>query len=100
MEYKVASAKEIPPGKMISISYRGKSILVANLAGKYYAIGNSCTHLGCFLSAGVLTGEKVACPCKGSVFDITNGEVLKGPAEIPEPTYKLAVKGDRIKLIE
>jgi 3-phenylpropionate/trans-cinnamate dioxygenase ferredoxin subunit len=99
MEYIIASVKDIPPGKMISISHQGKNILVANFDGKFYAIGNSCTHLGCFLSAGVLNGEKVECPCKGSVFDIKTGEVLKGPAVVPEPTYKLAVEEDQVILI-
>jgi 3-phenylpropionate/trans-cinnamate dioxygenase ferredoxin subunit len=93
------SIKDLPPGKMINISYQGKNILVANSNGKYYAIGNNCTHLGCLLSRGILNGEEVQCPCKGSVFDIRTGAVLQGPAEVPEPTYNLTVKEDRVILI-
>ena len=100
MEYKIGSKKDLPPGNMAGITHHGKNILVANLDGKYYAIGNSCTHLGCFLSAGILDREKVQCPCLGSIFDIRTGAILKGPAEAPEPTYNLKVEGDQIILIE
>jgi len=78
---KVASIKELGPGKMVGVEAGGKEIFMVNLAGKYYAIGNVCTHVGCMLSDGVLKGESVQCPCHGSVFDVKTGKVLKGPAE-------------------
>ena len=88
MEYKIAEVKDLLPGEMIDISQQGKSILVTNLNGTYYALGNNCTHLGCFLSKGILEEEKIHCPCLGSVFDVRTGEVLQGPAEEPEPVYE------------
>ena len=100
MKSVIASVKDVPPGKMINAVHRGKNILVANVGGRYYAVGNNCTHLGCLLSLGTLIGEKVQCPCKGSIFDLWTGAVLQGPAEVPEPVYKLKVEGDQIFLIE
>ena len=96
MEVKIASVKDLPSGTMKGVESNGQQILIANLKGKYYAIGNTCTHSGCSLSDGSLNGEKVRCPCHGSTFDVMTGSVLKGPAENPEPSYELKVDGDQI----
>ena len=99
MEVVIASTKDVPPGKMKGIRAKGKVMLLANLNGEYFAIGNVCTHEGCTVSDGTLQGEKVQCPCHGSTFDVRTGAVLKGPAEKPEPLFKLRVEGDQILLV-
>ncbi len=81
---------------MIGVENAGKRILVANVNGQYYAIGNTCTHRGCTVSEGILTGDKVQCPCHGSTFNVRTGDVVKGPAKKPEPSFKLRVDGDQI----
>jgi nitrite reductase/ring-hydroxylating ferredoxin subunit len=89
---KVASKQEITEGKIKAVDVTGVSVLLANIAGEYYAIGNKCTHRGCKLSSGVFEGETVKCPCHKSVFNVKTGEVVHGPASKPEPKY--AVKGE------
>jgi nitrite reductase/ring-hydroxylating ferredoxin subunit len=96
MEIKIASARSLPPGKMIGIEKNGKSILLANVKGEFFAIGNICMHEGCILAEGTLSGEKIECPCHGSTYDVRTGKVLKGPAKKPEPAFKLRVEGDQI----
>jgi len=96
MELRATSIGDLPSGKMIGIESNGKKVLIANLGGKYYAIGNTCTHMRCTLSEGSLSQERVQCPCHGSTFDVRTGSVLKGPAKNPEPFYKLRVDGDQI----
>jgi len=95
---KVASAKDLESGKMMGVKAGGKSILVVNVQGKYYAIGNVCTHMGCMLSDGDLKGETVTCSCHGSKFDVKNGKVVGGPATKPEPSYQVEVEKDEIKV--
>jgi nitrite reductase/ring-hydroxylating ferredoxin subunit len=99
VEVKIASTKDLPNGKMIGVEHEGKSILVANWNGNYYAIGNVCTHEGCTVSGGTLSGFKVRCPCHGSTFDIRTGTVIAGPAQEAEPSYRLKVAGDQILLV-
>ena len=41
---KVAETKDIQPSRMKEVQLDGKSICVANIEGKYYAIDNICTH--------------------------------------------------------
>jgi nitrite reductase/ring-hydroxylating ferredoxin subunit len=96
MEIEVALTKNLPPGKMAGVLKNGKGILVANVNGEYFAIGNVCTHMGCKLSEGTLSGEKVECPCHGSAFNIRTGAIMNGPAGKPEPSYKVKIDGDKI----
>ena len=96
MEIIIAATTDVKPGEMIGIEKEGKSILLANVAGTYYAIGNVCTHMGCSLSDGTLDGDAVACPCHGSIFNVKTGGVNKGPARDPEPTFALRIDGDKI----
>ncbi len=96
MEIEIAYTKDIAPGNMVGVEKNGKAVLIANVNGTYYAIGNICTHMGCNLSKGILTEDKVQCACHGSVFNVKTGAVEKGPTEIPEPSYRLRVDGDRI----
>ena len=94
--FKVASTKDLSPGKMKGVEAGGKQVLLANLAGQYYAIGNVCAHMGCLLSDGILKGENVQCVCHGSVFDVKTGKVVNGPAQKPEPAYQVKLEGDQI----
>jgi nitrite reductase/ring-hydroxylating ferredoxin subunit/uncharacterized membrane protein len=68
----------------------GMPVLVTRRNGALYAIGDTCTHLGCLLSKGALDGDVVTCYCHQSQFDVTTGQLLRGPADYPEP--KLAVR--------
>ena len=96
MDVVIASAKSIQPGKLMAVVKGDTQMLVANVDGKYYAIGNVCTHMGCLLSDGILKGEKVVCICHGSTFDLKTGAVVHGPAKNTEPSYPLKVEGEQI----
>jgi len=93
---KVALAKDLESGKMTSVEVADKEILLTNFGGEFYAIGNRCTHMSCMLSDGTLDGDKVHCMCHGSVFDVKTGSVVKGPAKISEPSFKVKVEGDQV----
>jgi len=93
---KVASVKDLEAGGIRGVESGDKEIVVANLDGKYYAIGNRCTHMGCMLSDGTLKEESIACPCHGSVFELKTGNVVKGPAKKPESVFQVKVEGDQV----
>ena len=93
---RVASASEIPDGKMKKVIVGSQQVLVANVKGKYYAIGNVCTHLGGPLDKGILEGHEVECPLHRSHFDVTNGQVKRGPAMRPEPVYEVKIESGSI----
>jgi nitrite reductase/ring-hydroxylating ferredoxin subunit len=93
---KVAETKDIQPSKMKAAEVDGEKVCVANVEGKYYAIGNVCTHLGGPLAEGKLEGYEVQCPWHGSKFDIRSGKVTRPPAMRSEPTYEIKVEDDSI----
>jgi glycine betaine catabolism B len=92
----VANAKDIQPSQMKAVEVNGEKVCLANVEGKYYAIGNVCTHLGGPLAEGKLEGYEVQCPWHGSRFDIRTGIVAKPPAARSEPTYEIKLEDDNI----
>jgi nitrite reductase/ring-hydroxylating ferredoxin subunit len=43
-------------------------------------------------------GSTIVCPCHGSVFDVTSGDVMTGPATEPVTSYPTRVEGDVIQI--
>lgn len=70
---RVARLADIPPGTMKGVKARGKEILVANVDGEAYAIGDRCTHMRARLHKGKLEGTIVECPWHGTRYDVTDG---------------------------
>ena len=95
---KVADTSDIQPSHMKEVQVDGESICIVNVKGKYYAIGNICTHEGGPLADGTLEGYEVECPWHGSKFDVRTGEVKEPPASEPESVYQIKVDGNKILL--
>ena len=92
----VGLAKDVPPGAMKGYRAGDRGIVVSNIGGKFYAVGDKCTHRGCTLSKGRMEGEVVTCPCHESRFNLKTGAVVRGPATEPEPAYSVTVEGEGI----
>lgn len=95
---KVANISQVPEGKMMKFEVAGEEALVTKVDGKFYAIGNVCTHRGGPLNEGELEGTTVTCPWHGGQFDITSGLAVGPPAISPEPKYGVKVEGNSILL--
>jgi nitrite reductase/ring-hydroxylating ferredoxin subunit len=95
---KIGAVKELEYTPMKGVVVDGKEILIIKTGTKIFAIGNKCTHMGCKLSSGKLEGETVRCPCHGSMFNVRTGEVVKGPAKNPEPSYPVTVENGEISI--
>ena len=92
----VAGADDLKEGEMRAFDVRGTKIAVANVAGTFYAFGDTCTHRQCSLAEGDLEETTVICPCHGSEFDVTSGDVLRGPAREPVGAYEVLVEGGNL----
>ena len=93
---KVAETKDVQASQMIAAEVNGEKVCIANVEGRYYAIGNVCTHMGGPLAEGKLEEHVVQCPWHGSRFDIRTGEVVRPPAIRPEPTYEVKEENNNI----
>jgi len=92
----IAKAGELREGTMKRIDIGGRRILLANVAGRLYAVDDTCTHEEASLSTGVLKGELVKCPLHNSRFNVRTGEALEEPAEEDLRTYPVREEGGRI----
>jgi|SRR5579864_3031331 len=90
---KVADAADIPVGRMKQVTFDGQPVVIANVAGTFYAFGGSCTHDDGPLADGELEGTVVTCPWHFSQFDVTSGQVVEPPAEDPVRSYSVHVEG-------
>ena len=96
MLIKVGSVKDIAAGEMRVFDVAGTRVTVANVEGQLHALDDTCTHTGCSLAKGRLTGITVTCACHGSQFDVTTGAVLRGPAQRPERSRTVQVEGEHL----
>ena len=94
----LARADDLKEGDLQAFDVRGTKIAVANIAGTFYAFGDTCTHRGCSLAEGDLEGTTVTCPCHGAEFDGRSGAVLRGPAREPVETYKVRAEGENLEI--
>jgi len=75
---------------------RGRFYLARLEDGGFLALSSKCTHLGCTVP-WVEKEIKFACPCHGSVFDIT-GAVINPPAPRPLDIYPLFIENNVVKV--
>ncbi len=79
MEYvKAAQTTELTAGSKKKIMVGSKAILLANIDGAFYAIDNTCPHLGGSLADGKLEDGNIVCPKHGSTFDVKTGKAVHG----------------------
>ena len=77
----------------------GKQVLVVNVDGQIFAIGNKCTHRGGPLNEGTLEDKVVTCPWHGGQFDVTTGKAVGPPANTGEPTYSVKIEGNNVMIV-
>ena len=95
---KVADAKDLPPGKSLSVEFGGERVALFNVDGTLYAIGDSCTHVGGPLSQGQVSGTSVICPLHGATFDLKTGNATTAPGSGAVKCYPVRAEGDEIQL--
>ncbi len=73
-------------------------IMLLRQGGDIHAISATCTHLGGPLDEGKVEGDRVTCPWHGSVFCVTDGKVMHGPAVAPQPSYDVRERDGKIEV--
>ncbi len=92
----IAPASELPNGERLFVELGDKPIVVFNIAGQFFAIGDVCSHDDGPLGDGVIEGFNVVCPRHGAEFDIRTGKVMQMPAVVDIPAYPVIVRDGTI----
>jgi 3-phenylpropionate/trans-cinnamate dioxygenase ferredoxin subunit len=96
--FEIASVAELPEGERLFIEAAGRSIVIFNLAGNFYAIGDVCSHDNGPVGDGEIEEHEIICPRHGARFDIRTGKATSLPAVVDIPSYPVRVIGDMIEI--
>ncbi|GGD26238.1 Rieske (2Fe-2S) protein [Nocardioides daphniae] len=80
---------DVPVGGCAVVSAL-KLVVTQPSEGQFKAFSSLCTHQGCEVSSS--SDGEIPCTCHGSRFSLTDGSVIKGPAEVPLEEVAVEVK--------
>ena len=96
----VAKVGEIPPGEGRAFTVNSRRVAIFFQKGAYYAINDTCPHMGASLADGYLDDTGVLCPWHAWKFCVRNGTWLDNPkSQIKTDTYEVRVSGDEIQVM-
>ena len=88
----IAPVSELPNGERMFVDIGDTPIVIFNIAGQLFAIGDVCSHDDGPLGDGDVEGFNVACPRHGAEFDVCTGKVISMPAVVDIPAYPVQVR--------
>lgn len=88
----IAPVSELPSGERLFVDLGDKPVVLFNIAGQIFAIGDICTHDDGPLGDGVLEGFNVVCPRHGAEFDVRTGQAIQMPAVVDIPAYPVVIR--------
>ncbi|MFF4898076.1 Rieske 2Fe-2S domain-containing protein [Streptomyces sp. NPDC001068] len=71
-------------------------LIVRDEDGTVAALADRCSHLSGPLSEGDIAEGCVVCPWHGSVFRLSDGAPVRGPATAPQPSFETRTEADGI----
>lgn len=83
---------------MKTIVHQNIPVLIANVNGKFYAIGAICKHEDWDLSEGILEDHHVTCGGHGAIWDLETGEADYVEPLEKELIFEVRTDGDYILL--
>jgi 3-phenylpropionate/trans-cinnamate dioxygenase ferredoxin subunit len=112
----IGRVDEMPPGTKRHIEVVGRGIAVFNVAGRFFALRDTCPHRGGPLSAGTIVGsitstmpgyyeydpvrKFIKCPWHGWEYDLETGQSSFDPANRRVRAYPVAIKAGAALLAE
>ena len=94
----IAYVMDVPPGAMRAFDVDGTRVLVANVAGEFYAVRNQCPGSMAPLDLGSFSPPIVVCPWHNDAFDIRTGKRSDGVQGEVLAVLPIAIVGDSIQL--
>ncbi|MEU3660364.1 Rieske 2Fe-2S domain-containing protein [Streptomyces sp. NPDC032940] len=97
--HRVGSVDEFPVGRAVRRTVDDVPVLVVREAGgTFHALAERCSHLAGPLSEGAIADGCVECPWHGSVFRLSDGWNVRGPATAPQPAFDTRVVDGHVEI--
>jgi len=98
-EVRVGTVEDVPLNEGRLVTVAGRPLAVFKTESGWYAIDNTCTHMGGPLADGMVAEDSVACPMHDRRFSLATGEpinhecgaVARYPVEVRDEEVFLAV---------
>lgn len=94
----VASLAELTPDTLVRVSAGDVPVVLLRQGGEVRALSATCVHAGGPLDEGTVVDGCVRCPWHGSMFRLTDGKVMRGPAAAAQPSWQVRVAGERVQV--
>jgi nitrite reductase/ring-hydroxylating ferredoxin subunit len=98
----VIGESELPQERAIRVTVGDVDIFLYRTGERLFAMDNRCTHMSGPLHRGTVNARApqptVTCPVHGSMFWMSNGRVIRGPAPRPQPIFDARVNEGTIEV--
>ena len=94
----IAPQDQLPVGERLFVDVGDRQIVIINLAGNLYAIGDVCSHDNGPVGDGEIEGNEIICPRHGARFDIRTGKTMGLPALVDIPAYPVRIHAGMIEI--
>lgn len=94
----IAPISELGNGERIFVEIDNLPIVIFNIGGEFFAVGDLCTHDDGPLGDGDVEEFQVICPRHGARFDIQSGKALTLPAVEDIPAYPTRVIDGQVEV--
>jgi nitrite reductase/ring-hydroxylating ferredoxin subunit len=99
MQLPICRLNEVPAGSMKQFDINGHELIIAHINDRFYCLDARCTHAGAPLAEGDLNGDILTCPWHYSQFVVSDGSVLRGPANASLKIYETIIKDDQLFVV-
>ena len=93
---RVAALADVAIGQPTLVEAGATRVVLVRIGDRVHALGDVCAHKGGPLSAGKLSGARLACPWHGWMYDIRTGQCVFPGRGAAVPTYPVRVENDDI----
>ena len=97
---RVMAADDLPEGTLTGANWRGLDLVLYRRGDRIDALADRCSHRGCELHRGRLdeSATAVICRCHASMFRLSDGSVLRGPATAPQPAFDARIQDGNVEV--
>ncbi|MEW2512436.1 Rieske (2Fe-2S) protein [Streptomyces sp. NPDC046870] len=97
--HRIGAVAEFPVDQPVRRSVDDVPVLVVRESGgAIHALAERCSHLAGPLSEGTVSDGCVQCPWHGSVFRLSDGWNVRGPATAPQPAFDTRITDGYVEI--
>jgi nitrite reductase/ring-hydroxylating ferredoxin subunit len=97
--HRIGAVADFPAGQPVRRRVDDVPVLVVRESGgTFHALAERCSHLAGPLSEGTVADGCVQCPWHGSVFRLSDGWNVRGPATAPQPAFDTRILDGQVEV--